>query len=124
MQHRGTYFCHEFTNSNANAAIAKILLGKSAQQESSGAISSDRMTVQSDAPASSATKESDRMSVSAEPTKGTAYVASNESALKRELQTLPADPRRTVLNPPSISIVTPNYNTAGFIERTMKSVID
>tara|TARA_R110001606_G_scaffold101051_5_gene221960 strand:- start:5880 stop:12236 length:6357 start_codon:yes stop_codon:yes gene_type:complete len=124
MQHRGTYFCHEFTNFDANAAIAKTLLGKSAQQVSSGAISSARMNAQSDAPASIATKPRNRMSVSAEPTKGTVNVASNESALKRELQTLPADPRRTVLNPPSISIVTPNYNTAGFIERTIKSVID
>lgn len=44
--------------------------------------------------------------------------------LKRERLTLPPDPKRTVLNPPSISIVTPNFNSVEYIERTLKSVLD
>lgn len=130
MQHRGTYFCREFTNSDANEAISKILLGRAAQdgkgvvRQHGVAEPMETANVHNCSKTNGSTKESDRMSVSVDTQKGTERVASREGALKRELKTIPADPRRSVLNPPSISIVTPNYNTAGFIERTMKSVID
>lgn len=37
---------------------------------------------------------------------------------------LPNDPERTVRNPPSISIVTPNFNDAAYIESTLQSVLE
>lgn len=131
MHHRGTYINHNFADADINGALMAILGENSGrqlhddnkpEQDACTEVTVPLVTVT--IPAVGDVKENDRMSVTNNLMQGAERLATKGDTLKRELQTLPRDPKRTVLNPPSISIVTPNFNSVDYIERTLKSVIN
>lgn len=131
MQHRGTYINYkELFSGEACSQVAATLDNgspSSALTQSGSQNGGTRHQGPKEASAKSAITTdlgSENASMTSRTPTYSNVAGFTEEQLKRELESLPPDPGRKVLNPPSISIVTPNYNTADYIERTLQSVVE